>query len=217
MKTRTTFSQLFAPVTVSLLLVLGMAIPAASQTVYVTNDQVGIGVETPDPGSKLHIQAESVGAVDAILLKNATGPARLNLQNLSETNTATTDQKWTINSNGTLRFTAGDDSAEMLLDAAGNLTVQSSIQVNGVQLDVPDYVFDEDYELMPMSDLKTFIEENQHLPEIPSASEVEQKGLDMTAMQMRLLQKIEELTLYTLQQQEVIEELTSKVEALSQK
>ena len=211
MKTTVVFS-----LTLLALLAVG-SVPLSAQTVYVTNDQVGIGVASPDAGSKLHVQAESVGAVDAILLKNATGPARINLQNQSETDTATTDRKWTINSNGTLRFTAGDDSAEMLLDAAGNLTVQSSIQVNGVQLDVPDYVFADDYELMPMADLKQFVEEHKHLPEVPSADEVQANGLDMTEMQMRLLQKIEELTLYTLQQQDTIERLAARIEELTEK
>jgi hypothetical protein len=62
-------------------------------------------------------------------------------------------------------------------------------------------VFEDDYELMPLDELKNFIDENGHLPGIPSAGEVQSKGLDLAGSQMGLLQKVEELTLYALQQE----------------
>jgi len=200
--------------------IVGLALATlgfAQEVLFVQGDQVLIGDDTAVAGAKLAIKATSVGPVDAIFLQNSTGPARLNLQNLAITNTATTDQKWTINSNGNLRFTAGTDGPEMTIDAAGNLVVQSSITVAGTPINVPDYVFEPDYNLMPLNELRSFVETNRHLPEVPSADEVASDGLDMTTMQLRILQKVEELTLYTLQQQETIERLTAKIDTLEQK
>ena len=81
----------------------------------------------------------------------------------------------------------------------------------------PDYVFGDTYKLMPLHELKKFIADNKHLPDMPSESEVEQNGYDMGEMQCAMLRKIEELTLYTLQQQEEIEALRRMVDELKGK
>ncbi|MGB4844057.1 MAG: hypothetical protein WBP16_06315, partial [Ferruginibacter sp.] len=60
----------------------------------------------------------------------------------------------------------------------------------------PDYVFDEKYRLQPLSDVEKFIQTNKHLPNIPSAAEVEKNGIELCDMQKRMMEKIEELTLY---------------------
>jgi len=62
----------------------------------------------------------------------------------------------------------------------------------------PDYVFGSDYRPMPMDSLECYIGEYHHLPDIPSASEIGQKGLDLGAMERLHMQKIEELTLYAI-------------------
>jgi hypothetical protein len=78
-----------------------------------------------------------------------------------------------------------------------------------------DFVFNDDYRLKPLSEVNTFIKENKRLPEIPSASEVkESEGVNLGEMQIKLLQKIEELTLYLIQQENTIQELKSKIEKL---
>lgn len=66
----------------------------------------------------------------------------------------------------------------------------------------PDYVFEKDYPLMPLTDLKTFLEQNKHLPDIPSADEINQDGQALGKMNMLLLKKVEELTLYVIQLEE---------------
>ena len=63
-----------------------------------------------------------------------------------------------------------------------------------------DYVFADDYKLLPISDLEKFIKKNKHLPEIPCASEVADNGIDLGETQIKLLKKIEELTLYVIAQ-----------------
>jgi hypothetical protein len=78
----------------------------------------------------------------------------------------------------------------------------------------PDYVFAEDYELMSLDELEQSINENQHLPGIPSAKEVSESGFDLGDMQRRLLEKVEELTLHTIRQEKVIRELKDEVQLL---
>jgi hypothetical protein len=64
----------------------------------------------------------------------------------------------------------------------------------------PDYVFAEDYDLMSLDELEASIKENKHLPGVPKAAEVEGAGISVGDMQRRMMEKIEELTLYVLQQ-----------------
>lgn len=60
----------------------------------------------------------------------------------------------------------------------------------------PDYVFDNDYKLITLPEIKDYITKNHHLPEIPSAVQIAKEGLDLGDMNLRLLKKVEELTLY---------------------
>jgi len=98
------------------------------------------------------------------------------------------------------------------------LTVNGKIHAKEiiVSLNGPlaDYVFNHDYKLRPLHEVKQFVQTHKHLPDIPSAAEVEENGLSMGEMQNKLLQKIEELTLYMIQQQDKIEELHAKIEKL---
>jgi len=73
-----------------------------------------------------------------------------------------------------------------------------------------DHVFYPEYKLRPLGELEQFVKQNHHLPEIPSAAEVEANGLDLGDMQGKLLLKIEELTLYILDLQKQIDELKNK-------
>jgi hypothetical protein len=77
----------------------------------------------------------------------------------------------------------------------------------------PDYVFANNYNLMPLSDLAAFIAKNKHLPNMPSAQQIANNDnqVELGDMQTRLLEKVEELTLYILQQQQQIEELQRKL------
>lgn len=74
-----------------------------------------------------------------------------------------------------------------------------------------DNVFTHDYKLLSLSDLSRYINQHGHLPEVPSEAEVLEQGYDMATMQGLLLKKIEELTLYTLEQQERIEKLEQRI------
>lgn len=91
--------------------------------------------------------------------------------------------------------------------------ITTKVYIQDVQ-NWPDYVFGDSYRLMPLHELKAFICDNRHLPEMPAGSEIEGQGYDMQEIQQAMMRKIEELTLYTLQQQEEIEALRKTVEEL---
>ncbi|MEM7298462.1 MAG: hypothetical protein AAF391_09390, partial [Bacteroidota bacterium] len=78
----------------------------------------------------------------------------------------------------------------------------------------PDYVFSSDYELMPLEEIEKFIQSNHHLPEIPSAEDVEANGVQLGEMNRLLLQKIEELTLHTIRQEKLIETMQKEINEL---
>jgi hypothetical protein len=69
----------------------------------------------------------------------------------------------------------------------------------------------------PLSDVETFVKQNSHLPEIPSASEIEKEGQDLGEMNRLLLKKVEELTLYMIDQSKEIKTLKCKVEQLEKR
>lgn len=77
-----------------------------------------------------------------------------------------------------------------------------------------DFVFNKDYNLRAIEEVESFIEENNHLPDVPSAADVAQDGYSQHDMNKVLLQKIEELTLYTIQQQKEIKALKSELDEL---
>jgi hypothetical protein len=100
------------------------------------------------------------------------------------------------------------------------LDVQGTLRAHEVKINLnagADFVFENDYNLMNISDLSKFISTNKHLPDIPSAAEMTSGDTDLGEMQVKLLQKIEELTLYVIQQQETIERLNEKIEKLEKK
>lgn len=90
------------------------------------------------------------------------------------------------------------------------LYVEGAIRSRKVKVDQtswPDYVFADEYKLRSIAELEKFIQTNHHLPEVPSAKEVETSGLDLGDNQAVLLRKIEELSLYVIQLQKQIDEL----------
>jgi hypothetical protein len=118
-------------------------------------------------------------------------------------------------------------SERMRIDINGNvgigttapdekLTVKGKIHTQEVRVDlagplVPDYVFANDYKLKSLEEVESFIKENSHLPEIPSAKEIEKNGLMLAEMNMNLLKKIEELTLYAINQEKKTEKLNENL------
>lgn len=125
--------------------------------------------------------------------------------------------------NGDVQFQGrvgiGTDPLALPVGAITKLAVEGlisarSIRVVAVGAPWPDYVFAPAYALRPLGDVADFIATNHHLPDMPSAAEVEKDGLDLGAMNARLLRKVEELTLYLLQMEQQNAALRARVSAL---
>lgn len=94
------------------------------------------------------------------------------------------------------------------------LAVKGTIHSQEVKVDmlgsmVPDYVFSNNYQLPTLTEVKTYIDQHKHLPEVPSAKEMEANGVNLGEMNMLLLKKIEELTLYVIELKREMNDLKS--------
>jgi len=94
------------------------------------------------------------------------------------------------------------------------LAVNGRIYATGIRVELldangcfPDYVFEPDYKLKTLNEVESYIKANKHLPEVPSAKEVASNGIDLADMDVVLLKKIEELTLYVIQLKKEVEAL----------
>lgn len=113
------------------------------------------------------------------------------------------------------------NTSQMNIDDWFSLVVEGGILTEQVLIkshwDWPDFVFASDYKLMPLSELKSYIQDNHHLPDVPSESQVSEQGFEVGEMQSVLLKKIEELTLYTIQLQEQCEKQQKLIDCLEQR
>jgi len=107
-----------------------------------------------------------------------------------------------VNSNGNVGI--GKLTPTAKLHVNGNI-IAEEIKVENVT--GADFVFAPNYNLMPLTEIEAYIKQNHHLPEVPSAAEMQANGVELGKMNMLLLQKIEELTLLMIQQQKEINEL----------
>jgi len=94
-------------------------------------------------------------------------------------------------------------------DANYRMSVNGKIRAKEIKVETgwSDFVFKPDYKLRTLSEVESYIKENGHLPEIPSEQEVTENGVELGDMSSKLLQKIEELTLYMIEQNKRIEKL----------
>ncbi|WP_282159859.1 tail fiber protein [Ulvibacterium marinum] len=101
------------------------------------------------------------------------------------------------------------------------LTVKGRIHAEEVKVDLsvpgPDYVFEEGYDLKSLEEVREHIQEKGHLPNIPSAQEMEENGVELGIMNMKLLEKIEELTLYQIQLLESLEASHTEIKELKKR
>jgi hypothetical protein len=106
----------------------------------------------------------------------------------------------------------GTTNPDSKLTVAGNIHVQEVKVTLSAGVVVPDYVFANDYNLKPLKEVEEYIKQNNHLPEIPSANEMEKNGLMLAEMNLKLLKKIEEMTLYMIEQNNKIEKQIEQIE-----
>jgi len=181
---------------------------------FINSGNVGIGTATPAEkleiaGSLGNIQLQTNGARIAFTRNNA-------------------NYLDAVTPGGFLIFSTNGGVERMRIDANGNVGIgtndpQAKLAVNGdifskrlkvVQTGWPDFVFTPEYALPSLQEVENYIKCNQHLRDIPSAAEVEKEGLDVGEMNKKLLQKVEELTLYLIEQQKQINVLQEQNKAL---
>ncbi|WP_461533072.1 hypothetical protein [Sinomicrobium sp.] len=135
--------------------------------------------------------------------------------------THTSQAQWNTNANGDVYTNSKVGIGSQNPDS--RLTVNGRIHASAVKLtlEIPaDYVFQKyytgesvlqpGYTVLSLDEVESFIRENHHLPGIPSAKELREEGMDLAEMNNLLLQKIEELTLYVLEQEKLIQQLINE-------
>ncbi len=187
-------------------------------------------------GSSIEVNSDLVGTVTQIAVALCDGCYAVNAKIGDAVLRGNTDGSLIIanNKNGNIKFESGV-KISMLIDNVGNIGIGTGsspiaatdkLAVNGlihtkeVKVDLvgwPDYVFATTYKLPTLQDVEKQIQEKGHLANIPSAKEVETNGLLLGDMNKKLLQKVEELTLYLIQQNKEIEDLKVVVKSLAAK
>ena len=124
-----------------------------------------------------------------------------------------TGSYWSLNNQDVYYNTGNVGIGTNITDS--KLTVKGSIHSEEVKVDLsvpaPDYVFESSYNLTSLEKLQEYIITHGHLPNIPSAKEMETHGIELGIMNMKLIEKIEELTLYVLEQDKMLKELKEKI------
>ena len=190
----------------------------------------GIGI-APNNQSQLNIR--SVGNESGIQLftipstststqkyafKNIVSNDNINAFAVSKGTISSSQDVFVVKGDG--RVGIGTDAVNDFFNAASGekfmLTVEGAIRTREINVDATsivwsDYILAKDYPLSSLQEVENYINKHQHLPNVPSEKEVKEKGINLGAMDAILLRKIEELTLYVIEQQKKIEELQNQL------
>ena len=210
---------------------------APNQNVKLTVENNGnVGIGTDDPSTSLDVRGSAI-------LKNLNGGVSLTLGKGGTTKSAflsfTSEEieQWWMGSTDSQDHPSGQDftigtsktDSKIYVRKNGNvgigttspdqkLSVKGKIHAEEVIVDLsvpgPDYVFADNYPLTTLKEVEDYIQLNKHLPEIPSAKEMEASGIELGTMNMLLLKKIEELTLYQIEMMKILREQQEEIQKL---
>ncbi|WP_460955827.1 autotransporter outer membrane beta-barrel domain-containing protein [Spirosoma litoris] len=157
----------------------------AASNALILGNQVNVGIGTSAPTNRLEVLSQST---------NSSGLTLTNLTTASPT-TRTTDQFLTVSETGEV--------------------VKARYQLRITDPSVwSDKVFSSDYSLRPLIEVASFVQSHQHLPGVPSAEQVAKEGIDLVKMNATLLEKVEELTLYSIQLERTNQHQEARIDQL---
>jgi hypothetical protein len=168
-----------------------------NEAIKITDAQ-NVGIGTPTPSAQLH----TTGTVRFAGLTNNNNLTRLIVSD----------------ANGNLYYK--EDSSFGAFNGSINSDLAINGRVSAKQMLItqtgrwPDYVFSKQYQLPSLTEVESFIKKNNHLPGIPSAAEVEKNGIDVGNNQAAQLKKIEELTLYVIEQDKKLKQQSNEIAEL---
>lgn len=191
--------------------------PNTFARLYIKNNLLPAGIHVSNIGN-----TQQYGKLLFMEYDNAT----TEIFNIQNTTTSTTT--YSMLSDGSMTLNNGTNDF-FKLDANGKLTIHNGTQKilqlesNGtlrgrhMKIDVDnwaDFVFEDDYQLMPLNEVEQFVKTEKHLPNVPSEKELKANGMDVQEMNAVLMQKVEELTLYLIEQDKEIETMKARIEEL---
>jgi hypothetical protein len=195
---------------------------------------VGIGIYTPQAGLDI-FKSYNAGTTKALkLFYNGSWGTEQYAANYRFLDIASTEQGQILQLNGFgmgLGFAPPPYNSPDKLYVNGNvgigtstpkekLSVNGKIRAHEIKVETanwPDYVFKKEYQLTPLSEVEKYINANGHLPEIPSALEVQEDGIALGELNNTLVKKIEELTLHLIEQQKQLTEQGKLIKELQEK
>ncbi|OEK03329.1 hypothetical protein BFP97_18155 [Roseivirga sp. 4D4] len=210
-----------------------------------TNGNIGIGTSTPNakldlrnghlyvgddtfnnPGnwgatinlddnvhSRILIEERSTG-VQTSLWAHTGGNAKVGtISNHNFSIISNGSEKMTVTTSGKIGIGTLSPTEKLSVDGT---VLAKKVRVSTTGADWPDYVFSPNYKLKNLSELEAYIQANQHLPEVPSTKEIEEKGQDLGDIQTTLLKKVEELTLYLIEQDKRNKDQEARLKALEE-
>ncbi len=167
---------------------------------FINNDG-NVGIGTGNPGAKLDINYKTSGDYSYATIINLSGDATDLCKSIA------------VLQNGTEKFIVWGNG----IVNVNNTLYAKSVKVRAnPMINWPDNVFESNYNLMPLKELEQYIKQNKHLPNVPTQDEISKDGMDVYEMNAVLLKKVEELTLYVIEQQKQIVELENEIKNIKQ-